>query len=236
MPREMFAGSFVTSSTRPRSRWTLLGSLVTHLVIVIALVVLPLMAATDDLISPRQVIEFVPAPPPPLVPEIKPPVRQRAVTPPVIPDAAPPAPGTSIAPETERPPASAGIPDAGFPVTSGRAPDSLIGRAVTGLTAPPPQRVQPVPVGGRIREPRRITYVPPVYPTIAQTARVEGDVIVEAVIDETGVVRDVRVLRSIPLLDRAAVEAVSRWRYSPTTLNTQAVPVIMTVTVSFRLR
>ena len=93
-----------------------------------------------------------------------------------------------------------------------------------------------MPVGGQIREPRRITYVPPVYPTIAQTARVEGDVIVEAVIDETGVVRNVRVLRSIPLLDRAAVEAVSRWRYSPTTLNNQAVPVIMTVTVSFRLR
>jgi protein TonB len=78
--------------------------------------------------------------------------------------------------------------------------------------------------------------VPPVYPTIAQTARVEGDVIVEALIDETGVVRNVRVLRSIPLLDRAAVDAVSRWRYSPTTLNNQTVPVIMTVTVSFKLR
>ena len=109
------------------------------------------------------------------------------------------------------------------------------GRSVTTLAAPPP-RVQPVPVGGHIREPRRLTYVPPVYPTIAQTAKVEGMVILEATIDETGAVRDVRVLRSIPLLDRAAVDAVSRWRYLPTTLNGVAVPVIMTVTVSFTLR
>ena len=78
--------------------------------------------------------------------------------------------------------------------------------------------------------------VPPVYPTIAQTAKVEGMVILEATIDETGPVRDVSVLRSIPLLDRAAVDAVSRWRYLPTTLNGVAVPVIMTVTVSFTLR
>jgi protein TonB len=95
--------------------------------------------------------------------------------------------------------------------------------------------VQPVPVGGQIREPRRLTYVPPVYPPVAQAARVEGIVILEAIIDETGAVRDVRVLRSIPLLDRAAIDAVSRWRYLPTTLNGVAVPVIMTVTVSFKL-
>jgi TonB family protein len=92
-----------------------------------------------------------------------------------------------------------------------------------------------VPVGGQIREPRRLTYVPPVYPVVAQAARVEGIVILEAIIDETGAVRDVRVLRSIPLLDRAAIDAVSRWRYLPTTLNGVAVPVIMTVTVSFKL-
>jgi protein TonB len=232
----MFAGSFVGSSARPRSRWTLLGSLAAHLVILIALVVLPLMAATDTLVAPRQVIEFVPAPPPPPIPAIKPPVQHRTVAPPINPNAAPPESGTTIAPETELPPATPGIPDAGFPVTSGRAPDGLIGRSVATLSAPPPQNTQPVPVGGQIRAPRRITYVPPVYPTIAQTARVEGDVIVEALIDETGVVRNVRVLRSIPLLDRAAVDAVSRWRYSPTTLNNQTVPVIMTVTVSFKLR
>jgi protein TonB len=61
-------------------------------------------------------------------------------------------------------------------------------------------------------------------------------VILEAIIDETGAVTNLRVLRSIPLLDAAAKEAVSRWRYSPTTLNGVNVPVIMTVTVTFTLR
>jgi protein TonB len=60
-------------------------------------------------------------------------------------------------------------------------------------------------------------------------------VILEAVIDARGVVADVRVLKSIPLLDEAAVEAVKQWRYQATLLNGVPVPVIMTVTVSFGL-
>ena len=236
MPREMFAGSIDPRPARPRSRWTLLGSLVTHLLVVIAVVVLPLTAAVENPIVPRNVIEFIPAAPPPPAPAA-PPVRPRDVTPPVNPLAAPPTAGTSLADERDLPPAigSDGPPFAGWPVTSGRPLEGMPGRSVTTLAAPPP-RVQPVPVGGHIREPRRLTYVPPVYPTIAQTAKVEGMVILEATIDETGAVRDVRVLRSIPLLDRAAVDAVSRWRYLPTTLNGVAVPVIMTVTVRFTLR
>jgi protein TonB len=56
------------------------------------------------------------------------------------------------------------------------------------------------------------------------------------VIAEDGSVRDVRVLRSVPLLDSAAMEAVRQWRFSPTLLNGQPVPVVMTVSVAFRLR
>jgi protein TonB len=56
------------------------------------------------------------------------------------------------------------------------------------------------------------------------------------VIAENGSVRDVRVLRSIPLLDAAAVEAVRQWRFTPTLLNGQPVPIVMTVTVAFRRR
>jgi protein TonB len=76
----------------------------------------------------------------------------------------------------------------------------------------------------------------PVYPAIARAAHVEGVVILEAVIGENGAVRDVRVLRSIQLLDDAATEAVRQWRFTPTLLNGQAVPVVMTVTVAFKLR
>jgi protein TonB len=56
------------------------------------------------------------------------------------------------------------------------------------------------------------------------------------VIAEDGSVRDVRVLRSKPLLDEAAMDAVRQWRFTPTRLNGEPVPVVMTVTVSFSLK
>jgi len=65
---------------------------------------------------------------------------------------------------------------------------------------------------------------------------VEGVVILEAVIGEDGSVRDVRLLRSVPLLDGAAMDAIRQWRFSPTLLNGQPVPVVMTITVAFKLR
>jgi protein TonB len=74
-----------------------------------------------------------------------------------------------------------------------------------------------------------------VYPSIAQSARVQGVVILEATIGENGRVKDVKVLRSIPLLDQAAIDAVRQWEYTPTLLNNVPVPVIMTVTVQFTL-
>jgi protein TonB len=90
--------------------------------------------------------------------------------------------------------------------------------------------------GGDVKAPERTSYTAPVYSEIARAARVEGTVILEATIDETGTVRNVVVLRSIPLLDRAAIDAVLRWRYTPTRLNGLPVAVLMTVTVTFRLR
>jgi protein TonB len=77
--------------------------------------------------------------------------------------------------------------------------------------------------------------VRPQYPPIAQSARVQGVVIIEATIGPDGTVQDARVLRSIPLLDGAALDAVKRWEFTPTLLNGQPVPVIMTVTVQFTL-
>ena len=99
-----------------------------------------------------------------------------------------------------------------------------------------PPRKEPVPVGGVIRPPTRILYVAPVYPQIALASRKEGTVILQAIIDENGGVREVNVLRSISLLDDAAVRAVSQWKFTPTTLNGNTVPVVMTVTVTFTLQ
>ena len=93
----------------------------------------------------------------------------------------------------------------------------------------------PVRVGGDIKEPRRTKDVKPVYPQIAQQANVQGIVILEIIIGEDGKVREARVLRPVPLLDQAALDAVLQWEYTPTLLNGQPVPLVMTVTVSFTL-
>lgn len=105
--------------------------------------------------------------------------------------------------------------------------------------SPPPAPVEstaPVHVGGRIKAPARVAYTAPVYPSIAQSSRVEGDVVIEAIIGVDGFVENLKIVRGSPLLNDAARAAVSQWRYTPTLLNGVPVPVVMTVTVSFRLR
>jgi periplasmic protein TonB len=115
--------------------------------------------------------------------------------------------------------------------------DGVIGGVVSGVVAPAGGVVPPgaVRVGGNIKAPQRTRMMNPVYPPIAMSARVQGVVILEAVIGPDGKVADARVLRSIPLLDQAAVDAVKQWEYTPTLLNGAPVPVIMTVTVQFTL-
>ncbi len=94
---------------------------------------------------------------------------------------------------------------------------------------------QPLRVGGNVVAPVKTKQVAPLYPEVAKLARVQGVVIIEVTIDEQGLVADARILRSIPLLDQAALDAVRQWQFTPTQLNGVAVPVIMTVTVQFTL-
>jgi len=101
---------------------------------------------------------------------------------------------------------------------------------------PPPPPTAPVRVGGQIKQPTKVKDVKPVYPAIAQSARVQGVVIIEATIGPNGAVQEAKVLRSIPLLDAAALDAVKQWQFTPTLLNGVPVPVIMTVTVNFTLQ
>lgn len=98
---------------------------------------------------------------------------------------------------------------------------------------PPSPGSQPVRVGGNIKTPSKVVHVDPVIPARAVQARISGMVIVEATIGVDGSITDVKVLRSIPLLDEAAVEAVRQWKFTPTTLNGVPVPVVMTLTVNF---
>jgi TonB family protein len=97
-------------------------------------------------------------------------------------------------------------------------------------------RLIPVRVGGNLRTPTKTKDVRAAYPAIAQSARVQGVVILEAIIDTDGSIANARVLRSIPVLDAAALGAVSQWQFTPTLLNGQPVAIIMTVTVNFTLQ
>jgi protein TonB len=134
--------------------------------------------------------------------------------------------------EPAAPVGSVGIPG-GFGVEN---------RSVTELTAwlPAPERpaappAAPVRLHQGIAPPVPISNAPPVYPSLARTARIEGTVILDVVIDEQGRVTGAKVLRSAPLLDQAAIDAITAWRYEPARLNGTPIAVAMPVTVRFTL-
>jgi protein TonB len=154
----------------------------------------------------------------------------------VNPNAAPIEAPKEIKPEPATPAVGEGVPGG----VEGGVPGGVVGGVVGGLPEapppPPPPPQAPVRVGGQIKPPNKIKDARPVYPAIAQSARVSGVVIIEATIGTDGRVKDAKVLRSIPLLDQAALDAVKQWQYSPTLLNGVPVSVIMTVTVNFTLQ
>jgi protein TonB len=98
------------------------------------------------------------------------------------------------------------------------------------------EKAAAVRVGGKIRPPTKVKDVKPVYPDAAKTARAAGVVIVEATIGANGKVIAAKVLRSVPMLDEAALDAVRQWEFTPTLLNGKPVPVVMTVTINFKLQ
>lgn len=101
--------------------------------------------------------------------------------------------------------------------------------------APPIAKATPIRVGGRVRPPRPIVQVPPEYPPLARQAHIQGQVQIDAVLDEQGNVVTMRVVSGPAVLYQAAVEALRRWRYEPVYLDDQPVAVQMLVTVTFQL-
>jgi protein TonB len=216
-----------------RSWYTLPLSFAVHTIILAVLVVVPLVA-THALPTPRTALEYintdftptVPAPPP--APRTVAAARVAAVA-----QGAPVVSPETIGTESgvildQRAIATRGIDD----VIGG------LGLAEHVVERPPAPVETPAPLrpGGHIRPPTRTKYVAPRYPEIARVNRVEGIVIIEAIIDPDGRVATARVQRSSPLLDEAALEAVRAWEYTPTLLNGQPTAVIMTVTVRFDLK
>jgi protein TonB len=212
-------------------------SIAVHLVVLVLVLLIPFVA--DEklpplLARPQAYIAAVAIPAPtPSGRAVGPASR---LSPEANPDAAPIVAPSRINPEMSGPP----VPD--LPVGDAAVSTSDVGALVDGaarvtaLPPPSPKPSGPIKVSELVRPPKKIVDVRPVYPDLARQARVEGTVVLEAILDRNGRVDQVRVVRSIPLLDSAALDAVRQWRYTPTALNGQPVAVLMTITIRFTLQ
>ena len=216
--------------------------------VVSALLVIPALFVAEQIPEIPTMMAFVAPPPPPPAPP-PPPMQRPEPAKPIA--QAQPAPSTSelIAPveapkSIEPEPAGAQYLDEGVPGgVEGGVPGGILGGVIGGLPEPPPPpppapaaRV-PVRIGGQIQAPSLIHRVEPFYPPTAVDARLQGIVILEAVVDRDGTVAEVKVLRSAnALLDREALLAVRQWRYQPLVLNGQRERFVLTVTLTFSLK
>lgn len=250
-PRFLFADSLLDlSATRPRRRTGYFFlSLIAQVFAISILLLIPLIYT--DAIDLRQFTQtMLVAPPPPPAPP--PPAAQ--------PIAKTPAPkrvfmqaGKLLAPtaipkeiamlKEEAPPPDAGVGVVGG--VPGGVPGGAVGGVIGGIIssaakayipiAPAAAPKAPIRVGGRIKAPRALSTPSPVYPVLAQQTRLQGDVVIDAVIDEAGNVVEMKVISGHPLLIPAAMDALRKWKYEPTYLNDVAVPVQLLVTIRFRL-
>ncbi|MEM9554942.1 MAG: TonB family protein [Acidobacteriota bacterium] len=105
--------------------------------------------------------------------------------------------------------------------------------------APPvvPEPTGPIHVGGDVTKPEKLAAPQPQYTEIARKARIQGVVIVQAIIDKQGNVTNVKVLKGLPMgLSEEAVKAIKKWQFSPATLNGKPVDVYYNLTVNFQLQ
>jgi protein TonB len=101
-------------------------------------------------------------------------------------------------------------------------------------TVAPPAVVAPVHIS-HISEGNLVYKTLPAYPPLARSARIQGTVVLQAVISKQGVIENLRVLAGHPMLAPAAIEAVRQWRYRPYVLNNEPVEVETQITVNFSL-
>jgi protein TonB len=236
------------SPTRPR-RTTLdvLSSAVLHILVLGVALLLPLyFSESIDLKQFTQTLLVAPPPPPP--PPAAPAVaKQVAVTRRVFTDGGKLLAPTVIPQKVAMLKEEALPPDIGLGVEGGvpgGVPGGQMGGVLGGIVsgmrtsvpAPPPTaRKAPVRLGGNVKLPRCIRRVEPLYPSLARDSRVQGQVEIDAVIDEEGSVVQMHVVSGHPLLVQSAVNALGKWKFEPTYLNGVPTPVDFVVTITFHL-
>jgi protein TonB len=240
------------STTRPKKRaLDFFVSIFAHTLILAILILLPLyFTEAIDLKQFTQTLLVAPPPPPPPPPPASPtvakirPVRRvfssagKLLAPTVIPERIAMLKEESIPDDAGIGGVVGGVPG-GVP---GGQMGGVLGGIIGGVAGqthlpPPPKMVPkaPVRVGGRVKAPRAISTPDPQYPALARGARIEGDVVIDAVIDTSGSVVEMRVVNGHPLLIQAAMNALKQWKYEPTYLNEEPISVQLFVTIRFRL-
>ena len=233
---------WIPESHVTRRSTTLTVSIVVHVVLIAACIVVPLLmeqaipepadAGRAFFVEPATV---APPPPPPPPPAAGP--RPQAVRPPAPVQEAKFVAPIDVPQELPQPDESFdsfGVEGGVAGGVEGGVPGGVVGGVVGGIPSAPaaPPRVR---VGGQILAPKLVNKVAPVYPELAKMSRAGGIVIIEAVVGTDGRVKDTKVLRGHALLDASATEAVRQWRYQPLLLNGVPTEFVLVVTVVFNI-
>ncbi|HAX41338.1 MAG TPA: energy transducer TonB [Bryobacteraceae bacterium] len=252
----MFEMSFVEGRARTHKGWTVIVSFVFQVGLIVTALLIPLIR--PSLLPARLVaaIQLVapPGPPPPpppaaaLAATARPVIRQVVAGQLVVPTRVPEHVALITDDFDQFAQAGPGVfVQGGVPggTGAGLGGPGLSPSLLATPPPPPPVRTEPkappqirrIEVGGNVIEAKLIRpAVQPVYPALARQARVQGTVVLAALIAPDGRVRNLRVLSGHPLLTQAALEAVRQWRYQPTFLNGDPMEVDTTVQVIFRLQ
>lgn len=239
----MFEDSLIESGGRLKTKRgrTTLVSFILEAIVVVILILIPLMFT--EALPKGQLMTFLVAPPPPPPPPPPPAavkivkqvetdiVNNQLRTPTKIPKQ------VKIIQEEEAPPPSTGVVGGVPGGVPGGAANGVIGGIISSTpVAVPKVAVQRVRVSQGVTQGMKVHDVTPQYPQMAKIARVQGPVVLAAVIGKDGTIQGLRVVSSAsPLLNQAALEAVKQWRYRPYILNGEPVEVDTTITVNFTL-
>jgi len=240
---DLFHGSLVISGAklRPLNPWAAVGSIALLSLLLLALVLIPLFH-TDVLLPERKTLTMLYVPPAAAasnVSRLPVPTSTLRDTPTKISILSPvhmtqevPPPAVVIAGGLV-----GGVPGGvvgGIPggVLSGLVRSNGTVPVLASTPAPAPKRIR---VPARMAEANLVYDVAPKYPPEAGRARIEGTVVLLAVIGKDGTVQDVRVQSGLPVLAEAAIEAVKQWRYRPYLLNGEPVEVDSQITINFNL-
>ena len=236
----MFEDSLVESSGKLKTKrpLTTLLSFGLQAVLIGILILIPLIYT--EALPKQQLMTFLVAPPPP--PPPPPPAAVVKVTkieteldqgvlrqPTKIPEK------IKIVKEEEQQTNTAGILGGVPGGVPGGAAGGVIGGIIGSTTVPKIAAPQRVRVSQGVTEGLLTRKVQPTYPPLAKTARIQGDVVLNAVISKNGTIENLRVMSGHPMLVTSALDAVKQWKYRPYVLNGEPVEVETTITVKFTL-